>query len=271
MKKIEQSLFLSPLLLLTSCQAATENSAYDELSAYLSSISFPTAYSSVNTIKEEKKETLYSLPTDGEEEELGSTSSLMLYDKTKEDDFYFYQKVTYSGTYITLDKDSSLYATEKVDKIFYSSEDSLYHIQRTYTGTSSKETSDLTSYTFPEKAYEPSFFPSAYLTDTFYKSEQDGAYTCVLYYADFFKQNLAAYTYMSMDNNVFQYKVENTPYRYMDSSSRLPKEQGEISETMKMDSLGMLISLEMIKNNRTDNQKVSSTDTCSYNVTIERQ
>jgi hypothetical protein len=253
-----RTLFLIPLLL-SSCLSAADN-APEELKDYLSSCSIERAMAGTKTIKETFLSS-FSERSDGEE--IGSQSLTLLWDGEDADDFYYRRDVTYSGNQISLDEDVSLYVTEKTFVLSYDESQSSYIYEKTYVGKESLEASEETTAALPEERYDASSARNL-MDEVFYTSSENGLYTGGLYYADFFSELLAYHDYMSIDEeNRFVYKLENIPMKN-------DQEQGLVSETIHMNSLGLILDETWEGDNYTTQKHSSLSLSVVYNEPIER-
>lgn len=240
MKKKIVSLILTGLSLF-SCQ---KSDVPDEIMDYLNHMSLSKAIEETKTIVYDFENEVYE-----KKEKISSTKMHLVYDKRNEEDFSKKQVETYSLNDIVYHEDLSLHVTKKVIETYFEKEDDYYHVVTSYTGYKENEKEEITKQ-YSDVTYKKeqatelkkSIFTSQEVTSA---SSQGG-----IYYGDFFASLTKYYRYMSIEEDIFTYKLEDYPYKS-------ETEDGLINETIHMNSLGLLVDLyQSAKNTRTEKESI---------------
>ncbi len=251
MKKKIVFLILTGLFLF-SCQ---KSDVPDEIMDYLNNMSLNKAMEETKTIVYDFENEVYE-----KKEKVSSTQMHLVYDKRNEEDFSKKQVETYSLNDIVYHEDIYLHVTKKVIHTYFDKEDDYYHVVTSYTGYKEDEKEEITE-KYSDVTYKKeqvtelkkSIFTSQEVNSN---SNQGG-----IYYGDFFASLTKYYRYMSIEEGIFTYKLEDYPYKS-------ETEDGLINETIHMNSLGLLVDLyQSAKNTRTEMESILNVKV-SYNQDV---
>lgn len=222
---------LSSIFLICSC--ASRN-APQEIIFYLNACSLKKA-------KEETKTIVYTLENtlSEKEKEKGKISLLLEQDDSKED-FYQYKMEEYTGSYVTYNSDVSFYVTKREKFTFL--KEGYYFVYTTYTGYE-KDSNEIKVKTLePVKYLKENIYDlkNGIYASSFSQYQYQGG----VYYADFMSGNLSYYPYMSIKENHFFLELKDYPFKN-------DTENGIITQTIEMNSLGLLESLSQEAKNLT--------------------
>ncbi len=240
MKKKIVSLVLTGLVLF-SCQ---KSDVPDEIMDYLNHMSLSKAMEETKTILYDFENEVYE-----KKKKISSTMMHLVYDKRNEEDFSKKQIESYSLDDVVYHEEVSLHVTKKVIETYYDKKDDYYHVVTWYTGYEkekdeeiTKQYSDVTYKKEQVSELKKGIFTSQEVSSN---SNQGG-----IYYGDFFASLTKYYRYMSIEDNLFTYKLEDYPYKS-------ETEDGLINETIHMNSLGLLVDLyQSAKNTRTEKESI---------------
>lgn len=240
MKKKIVSLILTGLVLF-SCQKID---VPDEIMDYLNNMSLDKAIEETKTIVYDFENAVYE-----KREKISSTTMHLVYDKRSEEDFSKKQTETYSLHDVVYHEDISLHVTKKVVETYFDEKDDYYHVVTSYTGYETEEEKEIT------KQYSDVTYKKEQVTElekSIFTSQNVSGYSNQggLYYGDFFASLTKYYRYMSIEGDLFTYKLEDYPYKS-------ETEEGLINETIHMNSLGLLVDLyQSAKNTRTEKESI---------------
>lgn len=244
--KFKKNLLLS--ILLSSCAA---NNVPAEINRFLNGCSLKKAKEEVRTIDYRYE----SHSFDGEKE-VGSSSLRVLYDR-KENDFYKYQMEEYTGNSI-LNYDG--YHVIKQEIFTYPLEDR--YLVDTYQYQYLSDPSSVIKTKYASVSYYKE--NSNELIYSIFSSKTEGVSNSGgLYYGDFFSDIRSYYPYMKIEEDILVYTLENYPYKSQ-------TEQGYINEVIRMDSLGMILSLDQNAKNVTTGMSTTLSLKADYNGKIDR-
>lgn len=240
----------SLLLVIALCSCANGN-VPEEINSFLNGCSLKKAKEQIHSI-----DYRYESHTFDKEGEVGSSSMHVLYDR-KEDDFYKYQVEDYTGSSI-LKYDG--YDVMKQEIFTYPLEDK--YVVDTYQYRRLDDASSLEKVKYSSVSYFKE--NSEELIYSIFSSKTQGiGNSGGLYYGDFFADIRSYYPYMKVEDDVLVYTLENYPYKSQ-------TEQGYINEVIKMDSLGMILSLEQNAKNSTTGMSTTLSLKADYNGEIQR-
>lgn len=253
MKKKTKLLFLSTSLLM-SC--ASKN-VPDDIVNYLNNCSIYKAFEKTKTVDYTFTSSLY----DGDEK-LGETDLFIYWDNRNADRFYEHQVEKYQGNKIVYDDENKIYVTSKEINSYFDTDEEIYHKVTTLKGYINQNKQDeIKEIRYSDVKYQKKQFDSE-KEILFRSQETSGISKGGIYYADFFKNLLSYYPYMSIENDKLIYKLENYPYKNDD-------EEGLINEEIKMNSLGLLTYLEQVAKNTKTNKKSLLNVSVSYDTKTE--
>ena len=239
------------LLLLTGCK---EVLIPDDIAEFLYGCNIDKTIEKTTDIHAENKNTVY----DSEGKELGNDAYTLTVHRPKERESYSYLKrETYSGNRISYDSESKLYVVENQTEIHFDSQEEIYKATLTQKGTLEGSNEVVTS----EKAvykYKPSQFKEIDLS-VFYTKESGNTHSGGLYYADFFLSIIGEFEYFEVKEDLFYYSFENLEYKQGD-------EIAIVSETLTMNSDGLLVSLLQEATNKNTGVKNVSSMNVTYNL-----
>ncbi len=240
MKKKIVSLILTGLVLF-SCQ---KSDVPDEIMDYLNHMSLSKAMEETKTILYDFQNEVYE-----KEKKISSTTMHLVYDKRNEEDFSKKQIESYSLDDVVYHEEVSLHVTEKVIETYYDKKDDYYHVVTSYTGYEKEESEEITkqySDVTYKKEQVSELKKSIFTSQEVYSNSNQGG----IYYGDFFASLTKYHRYMSIEDDLFTYKLEDYPYKS-------ETEDGLINETIHMNSLGLLVDLyQSAKNTRTEKDSI---------------
>lgn len=252
-----QNYFLLLFFLLASCSKA--QAAPKEITDFLDGCFLEKATQEVLSA-----DVFYEsiLTSHTQKEETGRTLVQVKVDRRDYSDYYAYVQTTFSGSNILLDTESNLYVADIVEKTTLDSEDNLYHEITIKHGYKTEDLSGELSIYQKEIKYQESQIKEKSL-ELFYRSSNQGVHSGGLYYADFFKYRIRYAQFMSLDEDSLTFEVKN-------QNTESGEEKGYTSESLSINSFGMLEKLNQQVVNLTSDKESSASLTATYNQKIER-
>lgn len=181
----------------------------------------------------------------------GSDSYSLDIIRGEKENYYYHKVEEYSGSQLIKDQNSQALIKKRVSDISYSSETSKYQVTIKNTYQNDEEHSSKTSYSETD-------FKDKIDNTIFYTSLVSNYHSGGFYYADFFIRNIAYFEYYSIVDNIFVYTIKDLEYEQN-------SEKAKVNEILKMNNLGMLISLEVNSINTTTNVKSEGETKILYN------
>ncbi len=248
---MKKGLLLFPLLLLSSCQYDVD----PKVQSFLDACSLERAVEEVKTFDVRYESHTYDL-SPGLEEETGTAVWTLQADYRDEENITSFLEETFEGELILFDQESGLYVdytTQTIQK----AEEGTYVIDTLKTGYRNEDLSGQKEEYRVSTRYTTAQVVDA-KKDIYYSNSLSGAVQGGLYYADFL-DSVKRYTmYFSFtEEGHLQYHTDNVPYVTDD-------EEGYGSETIVMDSLGMLVTLREELTNTTDSTRLRLSMDCRY-------
>lgn len=252
MHKLKKIILLSSSFVLTSC--GNKIQIPDDISQFLFPIKFETAYESVKKIKI----TNLSTVRDKNDKIIGEDNYVLSVIRGEQENYYYQKVQTYTGELIVYDSQiSKLFLTERTISVSYDSSTSLYSLSLKSTGFVDKEHTQKDTHTTVYQYDETSFLRDVDSV-LFYTQEVSDTYTGGLYFADYFRRNLQAVDYYSIQNDTFVYSFVDKPYNNNG-------EEAIVTGEIVMDKIGMMISSSLDGTNDTTGLRFTGAMNVLYN------
>lgn len=249
---MKKKIFLLPFLLLSSC---AENNADPEVVSFLESCSLEKAIQEVTTFDILYESHTYQLSL-GKEEETGEARWTLVADYSDEENITSFLEETFQGELILFDQESKLYVDYTKQSIEKDGEGN-YLVEMLKTGYREEDLSgEKETYSTSTKYTAKQILDLK--KDLYYTNSSAGVVQGGLYYADFLDSVKKYSMYFSFtEEGNLRYHTDNVPYVS-------DEEEGYGSETIVMNSLGMLVSLEEELTNTTLNTRLRLRYDCRY-------
>ncbi len=242
MHKYKSLLLLLPILFSASC---SKIQVPDNISQFLFPIKFEETERTTKEIKVNNKTIIYGK----DNKETGKAEYTILASRGQQEDYQYTKIENFSGNQCVYDQSSSLYLAKKESTLTYDATKQCYILTILSTGfvdeEQKKEETKSTQINYTEVDFREQIDMKL-----FYSTEVEEYKLGGLYYADFFRRNLNAVKYFSIQEDQFVYSVINKPYKQ-------GSQKALISETIKMNHSGLLDSLYV---------KVVNQDTGDYSI-----
>ena len=240
-KKILASLLILPVI--CSCKKVQ---IPDDIAQFLYTIDINKTMEKTLDINVTNDNSIY----DKDNKLIGSDHYDIVVNRRQKEQYRYSKTETFSGTSISFDTETSLYVTRTVTTMTYNLNENIYTaivVNKGYSDENKPEV--LVEKTKATYRYTVNNFKDVD-AGIFYTTDTGGIKTGGLYYADFFKNNLAQLEYFKIEDNVFIYTIEDKKYTQ-------GSESAIVNEVIKMDSDGLLQSVTM---------KATNTSTGKYSV-----
>jgi len=258
MKKKLAVLFLIPALV--SC--STKVNAPQEIVDFLTGCTIDNALSEVKTISSVQTNVIRD-STD-EEKVYGTYRNTVQVDRNDMDDYYAYSETSSTGELVTQDSSSSLYVTKATSFFYYSKDDQLFHNDIHQDGyVSADMTGELKSFD-KNVQYQPSQVEDESKKIFYTTTSSSGYLTGGFFFGDFFRSRIKYYDFMKLEDNILSYTLDHFGY---DEDT----EKGYVDECIKMNNVGMILSLVELSHNITLRKISDANLQVTYNNPITRK